>query len=75
MNSNIETLKDLLNQAAQICEDNIDKAHNIDLHSLIEVLNDYVEELEAIGDFEIYDDLVEDQAYIVFNCIFTSNKK
>jgi len=60
MTSNIETLKDLLNQAAQICEDNIDKAHNIDLHSLIEVLNDYVEELEAIGDFEIYDDLVED---------------
>jgi hypothetical protein len=60
MNSDIETLKNLLDQAVQICEENIDKAQNIDLHSLIEVLEDYISELEIIDDFESYDDLLED---------------
>jgi hypothetical protein len=60
MSSDIETLKHLLNQTIQVCEENIDKAQNIDLHSLIEVLEDYLSELDVIDDFESYDDLLED---------------
>ena len=61
MKSDIDTLKDLLNQASNICEENIDRAHNIDLHSLMEVLDDYWDELDAIGKFEVYEDLVDDE--------------
>ena len=75
MNSDIETLKSLLNQAVQICEENIDRAQNIDLHSLIEVLEDYISELDIIDDFESYDDLLEDQDYKICNCIFNQLKK
>lgn len=61
MKSDIDTLKDLLNQASNICEENIDRAHNIDLHSLMEVLDDYWDELDAIGKFEVYEDLTDDE--------------
>ena len=75
MNSDIETLKHLLNQAIQVCEENIDKAQNIDLHSLIEVLEDYLSELDIIDDFESYDDLLEDQDYKLNQCIFNQLKE
>ena len=61
MKSDIDTLKDLLNQASNICEENIDRAHNIDLHSLMEVLDDYWDELDAIGKFEVYEDLADEE--------------
>jgi hypothetical protein len=53
MNS-INQLRELLEQASAICEDNLYKAENIDLHSMMETLDEYVDELNAIENFEVY---------------------
>jgi hypothetical protein len=55
-NSAITELKELLEKAAVICENNIEQAENIDLHSMMETLEEYVDELNAIENFEVYDD-------------------
>lgn len=52
----IEQLKSLLKQAIELAEANIDNAHNFDLEDLSQVLEGYVDELNEIGDFEVYDD-------------------
>ena len=59
MNS-IDQLRELLEQASAICEDNLYKAENIDLHSMMETLDEFVDELNAIENFEIYNDEVDD---------------
>jgi hypothetical protein len=52
----IEKLKSLLAEASHICESNIDNAHNMDLESMSQVLDEMIRELIEIGDFESYDD-------------------
>jgi len=52
----IEKLKELLSQASEIMENNIDKADNIDLETLYQMVDGIIEDLEDIGDFESYED-------------------
>ena len=59
MNS-IDQLRELLQQASAICEDNLYKAENIDLHSMMETLDEFINELDAVEDFETYDNEVDD---------------
>lgn len=49
-------LIELLKEASQFASDNSDKADNIDLIGISESLDDYVFDLEQIGQFEIYED-------------------
>jgi hypothetical protein len=58
--NNINQLRELLEQASAICEDNLYKAENIDLHSMMETLDEFVDELNAIENFEVYNDEVDD---------------
>jgi len=55
MNS-IDQLRELLEQASAICQDNLYKAENIDLHSMMETLDEYIDELNAAENFEIYNE-------------------
>ena len=50
----ITKLRTLLEKASAICSDNLENAENIDLHSMMETLDEYVDELNAIENFEIY---------------------
>jgi hypothetical protein len=59
MNS-IDQLRELLEQASAICEDNLYKAENIDLHSMMETLDEFIDELNAAENFEVYNDEVDD---------------
>jgi len=59
MNS-IDQLRELLEQASAICEDNLYKAENIDLHSMMETLDEFIDELNAAENFEIYNDEIDD---------------
>ena len=52
----ITKLVELLEKAALICENNIDNAENIDLHSMMETLERYVGDLNIIGNFEVYEE-------------------
>lgn len=52
----IEKLKKALNKAILICEENAEKAHNIDLFDMSETLERFVEDLNWAGDFETYDE-------------------
>jgi len=54
--NDITKLKELLIEASTICLQNINKAENIDLHSMMETLDDFIDELNAIENFEIYDE-------------------
>lgn len=54
--SDITKLRELLTQASVICLDNVNEAENIDLHSMMETLDDFIDELNAIENFEIYGD-------------------
>ena len=54
--NDIIKLKELLIEASVICLQNINEAENIDLHSMMETLDDFVDELNAIENFEIYDE-------------------
>ena len=54
--NDITKLKELLTEASEICLQNINEAENIDLHSMMETLDDFIDELNAIENFEIYDE-------------------
>ena len=54
--NDITKLKELLTEASEICLQNINEAENIDLHSMMETLDDFIDELNAIESFEIYDE-------------------
>lgn len=51
----VNRLKELLKKASLICSNNLN-VENIDLHSIMETLDEYVDELNAIENFEIYDE-------------------
>ena len=59
MNS-IDQLRELLEQASAICEDNLYKAENIDLHSMMETLDEFIDELNAAENVEVYNDEIDD---------------
>jgi hypothetical protein len=54
--SDITKLRELLVEASLICLGNLNKAENIDLHSMMETLDDFIDILNAIENFEIYGD-------------------
>jgi len=54
--NDITKLRELLIEASIICLQNINEAENIDLHSMMETLDDFIDELNAIENFEIYDE-------------------
>lgn len=49
-------IKELLTQASELFEKNIDNAHNYDCEVITQILDDIIEDLEDIGDFEVYDE-------------------
>jgi hypothetical protein len=55
----IEKLKLSLKQAMEIAEANIEKAENIDLENMAQTLESFIDDLNDIGDFEIYGELQE----------------
>ena len=55
-NNPVEKLVKLLNQAKSLAEANIEKAENFDLVDLSETLENYIDELNKIGKFEVYED-------------------
>jgi len=55
----IEKLKLSLKQAMEIAEANIEKAENIDLENIAQTLESFIDDLNDIGDFEIYGELQE----------------
>ena len=57
-------LVDLLKQAKQVSENNIEKADNFDLEDFSYRISDMIDELIKIGEFEQYDD---EQAMIDYN--------
>ena len=52
----IDLLKKLIEQAIPIVDRNIEKADNMDLHSISETLETILEDLKYIDDFEVYED-------------------
>jgi hypothetical protein len=52
----ITELKELLAKASAICEDNAHLADNIDLIGMSDQLDEYVDDLNKIKEFEVYDD-------------------
>jgi hypothetical protein len=46
----------ILKQAIELADQNISKAHNFDLEGLSQMLDSYVDDLNEIEKFEIYDD-------------------
>jgi len=46
----------ILKQAIKLADQNIDKAHNFDLVDFSQTLENYVDELNEIENFETYDD-------------------
>jgi hypothetical protein len=58
--NNIDQLRELLEQASAICEDNLYKTENVDLHSMMETLDEFIDELNAAENFEIYNDEIDD---------------
>lgn len=60
--SSINELRELLEKASVICSNNLN-VENIDLHSMMETLDEYVDELNAIENFEIYNEDDEEQAF------------
>ena len=59
MNS-IDQLRELLIQASAICEDNLYKAENIDLHSMMDTLDEFINELDEAEQFEVYNEGEDD---------------
>ena len=55
----IEKLKLALKQAMETAEANIEKAENIDLENMAQTLESFIDDLNDIGDFEIYGELQE----------------
>jgi hypothetical protein len=54
--SAITELKELLKKASAICEDNAHLADNIDLIGMSDQLDEYVDDLDKIKEFEVYDE-------------------
>jgi hypothetical protein len=54
--NNIDQLRELLQQASSICEDNLYKAENIDLHSMMETLDEFINELDTAEEFEVFNE-------------------
>ena len=54
--SAITELRELLEKASTICSDNAHLAENIDLISMSYKLDEYIDELNAIENFEVYGD-------------------
>jgi hypothetical protein len=52
----ISKIKELLTEASNLMFDNISNADNIDLHHMGEVLDNMVDDLVEIGDFEVYNE-------------------
>ena len=52
-------LINLLQQAADLCNENIQVAENFDLEDLGQVLEGYLRELDDLGAFESYGDVYE----------------
>ena len=50
----------LLSDAQTIAEANIENAHNIDLVDISQTLDEYIDELNAIENFEVYGDENDD---------------
>lgn len=46
----------LLKQASDLARNNVKNADNIDLYDMFEQLNNYIDELKAIKQFEVYDE-------------------
>jgi len=46
----------ILEQAIELANQNISKAHNFDLEGLSQMLDSYVDDLNEIEEFEVYDD-------------------
>jgi hypothetical protein len=55
MKQDITKLRELLRKASEICSNNLE-TENIDLHSMMETLDEYADELNAIENFEVYGD-------------------
>ena len=53
MKQDITQLRELLRQASEICSNNLE-TENIDLHSMMETLDEYADELNEIENFEVY---------------------
>ena len=51
----------ILKQAIELADQNISKAHNFDLESLSQMLDSYVDDLNEIEKFEIYDDYDDEE--------------
>lgn len=49
-------LIEALKQASKLCWDNVNKADNIDLHNMGEKIDDFIDQLNEIDDFEKYED-------------------
>jgi hypothetical protein len=58
--SDYKQLLQSLKKATKLAEDNIDKAHNIDLEDMMQQLEYCVEELERIKKFEVYPEEFEE---------------
>ena len=55
MNTITELIKSL-KKASTICKANVSSADNIDLYSMAEQLDEYIDELNEIENFEVYSD-------------------
>ena len=52
----INKIKELLTQASNLMFINIEKADNIDLHTMMETIDNMCDDLNEIGDFEKFED-------------------
>ena len=59
----IEKIKKLLSQAVALMEDNIEAAENVDLTYMCQVIDEFVDILDEIGDFEAFDYEDEEPEY------------
>lgn len=65
--SDISELRELLVKASEICSANMFSVDNIDLHSMMETFDNYIDELNAAENPEIYDEAdMEAQDWDVF---------
>lgn len=59
--STIEQIKDLLEQVKNLADANIENADNFDLIDFSQVIENYIDELDEIGEFEVYDEELDDE--------------
>jgi hypothetical protein len=52
----INKIKELLTQASILMWENVELADNIDLYSMKNMVDDMVDDLDKIGDFEKFED-------------------